>query len=116
MSYTGARTGRPQDFDRSKLPKWRLIEKLENDNAYYLAKLNEGPEDSDTFADAYSDGRRPLGAGTVIEFQLGDRKTVRVRTACEGVTGLPYLSINGGDYLEIRPQAANSFEVRPVRR
>ena len=102
---------------RASLPKWAqgYIKKLENDNMHYLDKLNAGPEDSDTFADPYSATRRPLGAGTSIEFRLGD-KAVRVHTAREGVTGLPYLTINGGDYLEIRPQAANSFEVRAVRR
>lgn len=44
------------------------IELLERNLAYAREKLAEGPEDSDTFADPYSETPRPLGQGTLVQF------------------------------------------------
>ena len=52
------------------LPKWaqQEITRLRADNEAMAARLAAGPSDSDVFADPYSDVRRPLGRGTMIQF------------------------------------------------
>ena len=93
--------------DVTKLPRWAQsrIQKLERDVDYYQRKLSAGPENSDTFADAYSDARRPLGPGTIVEFRLPEGR-VRIRTDEHG-----YLDVNGDDRIQIEPQASNAVRV-----
>lgn len=99
--------------DRTRLPKWaqREIERLENDLASANRKLAEGPEDSDTFADPYSDTPRPLGKGTSVEFRLGPEIADKIHVRIERGK----VNVYGGDYLRIYPQASNVINVVPDR-
>ena len=56
----------------TKLPKWaqRRIEVLERDLEYAHQQLSAGPEDSNVFADPYSDTLKPLGKDVSVEFVL----------------------------------------------
>jgi hypothetical protein len=102
----------------AKLPRWARmeIERLTRNEEYYIAKLKEGPEDSDTFADPYSAAKRPLGRGTTIEFVLGQDEfgldlRIRARTETQH-DGTVYLDVNGSDGLVVQPRASNSVEIR----
>jgi hypothetical protein len=100
--------------DVTKLPKWAQfeIQRLEQDNATYLARLSEGP-DSDTFADPYSDAKRPLGKGTIIQFDLGERFGQRINCRIDTLqNGERVLDVMGGDTVTIEPQSSNAFRVR----
>jgi hypothetical protein len=103
----------------AKLPRWaqQEIERLTRNEAHYAAKLRAGPEDSDTFADPYSDSaRRPLGRGTTIEFVLGqDRfgrdKRINVRTEAQH-DGTVVLDVSGSNSrIAVLPRASNSIEI-----
>lgn len=103
------------EHDISKLPKWAQAEiwRLQRNESSYLARLSAGPDDSDTFADPYSDAPRPLGTGTSVEFRLDDVK-VRVRVN-RTRDGRPYLDVNGGDSVAVYPHASNAIMVRAER-
>jgi hypothetical protein len=103
------------EHDISGLPKWAQteIQRLQRNESSYIARLSAGPEDSDTFADPYSDARRPLGKGTSIEFDLDGTK-VRVRLD-RTHDGTPYLDVNGVDGLAVYPRASNSVMIRVER-
>lgn len=97
--------------DVTKLPKWaqREIGRLERDVEHLKGQLSAGPEDSDTFANAFSAARRPLGAQTDIEFVLANGK-IRARIEPgRGVFGRLYIS--GDDGLRVMPNAFNSIEL-----
>ena len=101
----------------AKLPRWaqQEIDRLKRNEEHYLKKLNAGPEDSDTFADPYASGKRPLGRGTLIEFVLGQNKhgrdqSVRVRTE-QLRDGTVLLNVSGSDGLTVYPRASNSIEI-----
>lgn len=100
-----------KDHDVSKLPKWarQEIERLTRDVEHLSAKLSAGPENSNTFADPYSDSKRPLGLDTAVEFVLDqkrwDGRGSRIRVALQdGV-----LNVNGDDQLLVMPRAANTL-------
>lgn len=100
--------------DVAKLPKWaqREIDRLESDVRHYRARLAAGPEDSDTFADPYSDGaRRPLGKGTLIEFTFGPGWADKIQASLDGDT----LRIRGGSGLAVYPSASNSINIKVTR-
>ena len=99
--------------DITKLPKWAQaeIERLTRDLESAYAKLNVGPEDSDTFADPYSEARQPLGKGTSIVFEFGEGHGKRINARLEGET----LVVQGGDSLIVQPRASNSIYLRTER-
>jgi len=105
----------PEQFDR--LPKWAQMEmkRLIADRAFFAAKLAAGPEDSDTFADpTFDETKRPLGAGTTIEFDLADAGDRQDRLRCRTDAthkGRKYLDVHGGDSLLVVPQAANAVRI-----
>lgn len=96
---------------RLRLPKWaqQELSRLERDLEHFQAKLREGPEDSNTFADPYGDAPRPLGASPVIEFRVGNGRFRVAVEADRGVFGR--ISVNGDQPVSIKPGASNSFEV-----
>lgn len=106
----------------ASLPKWarQEIERLQRNEEHYVAQLAAGPEDSDTFADPYSEARRPLGRGTTIQFVLGQNKyghDMKIQARLEQKSdGSMLLDINAGGLLQVFPRAANSIEigVRPL--
>lgn len=99
---------------RARLPKWaqQEIDRLERDLDDARAKLSAGPEDSDTFADPYSEqARRPLGQGPTIMFKLGERNEIRCRVEHDH-RGRAYLDVNASSgRLAILPRAGNSCEM-----
>jgi hypothetical protein len=97
--------------DETKLPKYAQDElnRLRRDLAHAHAKLEAGPEDSDTFADPYLHPR-PLGKGESVEFRLNPQRKVRVRIA-QTHRG-PELDINADSGLSIEPVAANAIRIR----
>lgn len=99
--------------DVTKLPKWarQEIERLERDLANANAKLSAGPEDSDTFADAYSrQAQRPLGKGTVVEFRFGEHWGQKFRARLEDGR----LKVSGGNSIAVHPRASNVVEIAVV--
>lgn len=97
--------------DLSRLPKWarHRIERLEADNASLRAKLEAGPEDSDTFADPYGEPPRPLGAGAHVRFGgLDSRKTFDVYIR----DGELWIQVNDdGERPAVFPQSTNTIRV-----
>ena len=105
--------------DITKLPKWaqQEIKRLNQDLAYYRSKLQVGPDDSNTFADPYSDARRPLGHDTTIEFVLTNGHKIRARLDRNSVNGLyDRLYVSGDDGIAVFPNASNSVEIQSIRR
>jgi len=101
------------EHDRSKLPKWaqREIERQERDIAYLQGKLAAGPENSDTFADPYSEGAmRPLGRGTTVEFRINPQSKIRCRVM--NTHRGPVLDVNGDVGIYIEPTASNAIRIR----
>jgi hypothetical protein len=70
MTYDATESPALRGRDLSRLPKWAQdeIERLQRDLGYAQAKLAEGLEDSDTFADPYGAVMRSLGSGPLIRF------------------------------------------------
>lgn len=105
----------------ARLPLWarRRIEVLEMNNTHLTAKLAEGPEDSDTFADPHRDDARPLGSGTTIRFMLdgaeidGDRWQDYI-DARLSETG-DYLIVTAGDSLTLYPSSSNVVHIKQGR-
>lgn len=95
--------------DRTKLPKWAQQElgRLERDLEHAQARLAEGPENSNTFADPYADSPRPLGEGTLIEYRFGESWGEKFSVRLEG----DKLYVMGGSTLSIYPQSSNTFRV-----
>lgn len=91
------------------LPKWaqREIYRLQADVASLTERLTAGPENSDTFADAYSDASRPLGKGTSVAFKFGPGWGKRFVVRLEGER----LIVHGGSSVAVHPRASNLFEV-----
>lgn len=99
------------DHDITKLPKWAQseISRLERNLAHAEAKLAEGPEDSDTFADPYANAPRPLGKGTRIEFVADAERRDRFHAH---LTEDGILEVSGGSSLQIQPHAANVVRIK----
>jgi 23S rRNA-/tRNA-specific pseudouridylate synthase len=106
--------------DIEKLPKWaqRYVKVLEQRVEDYEAKLAEGPENSNVFADPYADVPRPLGESPVIEFNVtnvtfpnGRPNWITVRYEDEHT-----LNINCSNTMVIHPRASNSIEVKVSQR
>lgn len=93
-----------------KLPKWArqkfttLMQRVE----HYEAKLAEGPEDSNVFADPYSEAPRPLGRDTLIEFVPDKERRHRFRVSLDDQGNL---TVQNDRLLAVRPRAANSIEI-----
>ncbi len=119
MSFNGAKTGRPQDFNRGTLPKWaqKELTRLEAGVEYWKAKATVGPEESNTFLDPYAEKPTPLGKDAHVAFVLGDRKSVQCYIQRDARTGRPYLYVYGsGIYLAVEPSSANTLRVVEVDR
>lgn len=102
-----------QKHDTSKLPRWAQneIQRLTANLEWAERRLNAGPDNSDTFADPYSENAvRPLGKGTVIQF--GTDLGQRLRAHYE--RGL--LVVSADEVLTILPRASNSIEMASERR
>jgi hypothetical protein len=111
--------------DIRSLPVWaqqhvaRLvqnIERLEVNLASANATLSAGPEDSDTFADPYSEGgARPLGRGTRLRLHSTE-VYFDVHIDDEGVL---HVSAAGklarSDGLAVYPHSSNSVRIRGGR-
>ena len=96
--------------DVTKLPKWaqQEIGRLERDLEDARRRLSEGPMDSNTFADPYSESPRPLGRDTLIEFRAGETFGERFRVYLrDGV-----LEVGGGDGVAVLPRASNVVEIK----
>lgn len=103
--------------DVSKLPKWaqQEIDRLKRDLTDALDEIAAGPEDSDTFANPYSNAPRPLGKEPTIEFVLDNSDMFRTRVVRVRKDG-DRLYVNGGDLLTIYPRSSNSLEIAVVQR
>lgn len=112
------------DHDLHRLPKWAQsrIAVLENRVQHLESKLNEGPEESDTFADPYGTfapgdnqpSGRPLGEGTIVRFWLGDDRRYKYVDVSAKVTGRGkhYVNVHGGEgALSVRPSSSNVVEI-----
>lgn len=103
-----------------RLPKWAqekingLKRDLQRANEN-IVSLNEGPQDSDTFANPYSDlNRKPLGKGTTIGFyvdrQHGERKYFKVEIDKDNEG--QFLEIYGSNSFLIEPRSSNVIQIR----
>lgn len=97
-----------EQFDR--LPKWaqqeinRLTLRLREANK----RLSAGPEDSNVFADPYSDNPTPLGRDALVKFVVGDGSgdVIIVRRAGNGIY------VQGHKGIIMRAQASNTVHVQ----
>jgi hypothetical protein len=110
-------TGKPE-HDLSKIPKWarQEIERLRADNEAMAARLAAGPGDSDVFADPYSDVKRPLGRGTMIEF--GDKDSEHGAwdvSLQDGELHVTLHSLRAAGTAAVIPWSSTSVRVRSVR-
>lgn len=102
--------------DLTKLPKWaqQEIERLQHDLEWAKGKLTAGPEDSDTFANPYSDAT-PLGKGTIIAFHTDEKGSYfNVRMRENGELDIHYSPRGGAQAIGVVPSASNSVRLRPV--
>lgn len=102
----------------AKLPKWARDElgRLRRDLEHERERLAQGPEDSDTFADPYSDTPRPLGRKAHIEFRFAEREGVQCYIDHDH-NGKPFLYVYGtGIYLAVEPSSANTLRIRSADR
>jgi hypothetical protein len=88
------------------------IERLDREVEWWKAKAEVGPEQSDTFADAFAPGEgKPLGRGTRVLFHHGpgerDHVTVHVREGEVSVSAY-------GSFLQVLPSSGNSIRVRSL--
>ena len=95
-----------------RLPKWAQarIDKLERDVAYWQAKAQVGPEESDTFVWlGRVDGSRGLGKGETIRFMTGPDHFDYVDVSNEGNGSVQVRTMGG---LVMSPRAGNVIDVR----
>lgn len=102
-----------------RLPKWAKedLRRLRRELDLALSELHAhrlnayGPEDTNTYAEPYSDQPINLPRGTTVEFLLGDRHEdeIRVRVSKDG------LDVNGNGGLIVYPRASNSIIIRGGR-
>jgi hypothetical protein len=99
------------EHDLSKLPKWaqQEISRLRANEKHLRRRIEAGPEDSNVFAEPYSDSPTPLGKDTTIEFRFGDGWHQKFKVDLVG----EYLEIYGGNTLQVEPQASNVVRIRP---
>lgn len=104
--------------DITRLPKWaqERIDLLERSVEHYKAKLEEGPANSNTFADPYSDARRPLGQDARVRWVL-EQRTFPSR---EGTHDSQYieahlvegrLRVTTSDGMRLGPESSNSLYI-----
>jgi hypothetical protein len=104
--------------DISKLPKWaqQEITRLRGSVEHWQRVASVGPDESNTFADPYSDAPRPLGAGTTIEFVMTTGRKISVALERSSVSGMyDRLYINGDDSIAVFPSAANACSIQVLR-
>jgi len=103
-----------REEDVTKLPKWAQskIRVLEMRVRELRAKLAEGPEGADTFADPYADEARPLGKSTRIEFVFDAEKREHIQAHLDEDKHGKYLEVYGNTGLSIEPSASNVLRVR----
>lgn len=95
--------------DTTRLPKWAQQElyRLERDLESAYARLAEGPENSNTFADPYAKAPRALGDSPMIEFRFGTKWGEKFQVRLED----DHLVISGGSSLAIHPRSSNGINV-----
>lgn len=102
-----------QREDITRLPKWaqQRIITLENSVAYHKAKLAEGPEHSDTFADPHGTPR-PLGKSAMVEFVFSTREDGSSKDYVSARKEGNKLVIYGSDSIAIYPASSNLAYVK----
>lgn len=101
--------------DISKLPRWaqQRIEIAERDLAYWRAKAEDGPGESDTFIHGYGENAElagtPLGTGTDIRFELGESTYVIARVSRRGVE--IHLTQRSSSGLAVLPMSNNMVRI-----
>jgi hypothetical protein len=99
-----------------KLPRHArdLIERLQRNLDHANAKLAEGPCDSDTFADPYSETPRPLGQGTLVQFGASKHEGTWKVHVEEGQLNINFQALGNYDMVII-PVSSNvvRLESRP---
>lgn len=101
-----------EDARFARLPKWaqRELKRLESSVDYYKAKLEVGPEGSDTFFDAGPETQQPLGEGVSVTFYTDPEQTAS--TYGKGAIQAHVVQRSSGRRLEIR--ASDGLVVRAV--
>lgn len=114
MPVDGPEVTTLSDATIARLPKrvQNEIERLVDSANYWKRKAEIGPDQSDTFADAFSPGEgKPLGRATRVLFHHGpgdrDHVTVSVR---EGEVDIQAY----GSYLLVLPSSSNRIRVRSI--
>lgn len=103
--------------DVARLPKWaqHRIAALERDLLAARATINAGPENSDTFADPYSEASRPLGSEPLIRFYLGNTQRDYIDCMIVRDRHGAHLRVLGSDSLNIEPSSGNVVQLRAER-
>jgi hypothetical protein len=101
------------------LPKWAQAEitRLERAVEYWQGVASVGPDESNTFANPFSDAPKPLGHDVTIEFVTTAGQKLRASLERDQVTGLyDRLEISGDGLLAVHPRAANVVWIKSVDR
>jgi hypothetical protein len=91
--------------------------RLQREAQHWKALVAVGPDESDTFADPYSDAPRPLGHAVDIEFVTTSGAKLRACLGRDQVSGLiDRLEISGDSLITVNPRAANVVWIKSVDR
>jgi hypothetical protein len=110
------------EVNTARLPKkvQQYIERLERDLQDALDRLAAGPDDSNTFADPYSNTPQPLGHDTRIEFRLDHEvagaRGPYVQSHVDRNRSGPYIELIGNGSMVIEPRSSNVIRIRIERR
>lgn len=106
-------TGLTKDARIETLPKWaqREIYMLQGKVADLAERLSVGPQDSNVFANPYSDSPTPLGRDVAVDFRIGPGWKHRLTVRIEGNR----LTILGGDGIVVLPRSSNFVEIGVAR-
>lgn len=112
---------RSSTHDITKLPLWaqNKIQVLQNRLDSANAKLAAGPEDSNAFANPYSDAPQPLGKDPNIVFQIPNPRSPDAHPWQFRVTledDQLYVNASGSGEMVVLPRASNAFYVRMQER